>query len=58
MYLSQCKSCSHHICIMNDFVLCGYTIDREERKIKKDATGLQVVTACPKEAQNKTVESA
>jgi len=43
---------------MNDFVLCGYTIDREERKIKKDATGLQVVTACPKEAQNKTVESA
>jgi|ADurb_Total_1013_FD_contig_51_1488119_length_561_multi_2_in_0_out_0_2 hypothetical protein len=50
MYLSQCKSCSHHICILNNKVLCGYKIDRVEKTIRKEKDeNSQTVLDCPKE---------
>ena len=49
MELSVCKTCKHHICVLGENVLCGYTIDRAERPIQKTQEGGKNVAGCPRE---------
>lgn len=49
MELSVCKTCKHHICVLGEKVLCGFTIDRTEKAIVKTQEGGKNVTACPRE---------
>jgi hypothetical protein len=49
MELSVCKTCKHHICVLGDNVLCGFSIDRAERSIVKTQEGGKNVQGCPRE---------
>ena len=49
MELTVCKTCKHHICVLGEKVLCGFTIDRAERAIQKTQEGGKNVAGCPRE---------
>ena len=49
MELSVCKTCKHHICVIGENVLCGYTIDRAERLVQKTQEGGKNVNGCPRD---------
>jgi hypothetical protein len=51
MKLIDCKSCNHHIFAQKTAVLCGYTIDRQERAIIKDKNDELIISTCPKEEE-------
>lgn len=54
MDLSVCKTCKHHICVMGEKILCGFTIDRTEHIIQKSPDGGKNVLACPRENVQKS----
>jgi hypothetical protein len=54
MELSVCKTCKHHICVLGEKVLCGFTIDRGDRPIVKSPDGTKNVTGCPREKKDKS----
>ncbi|MFW5807796.1 MAG: hypothetical protein ACOC2H_04810 [Spirochaetota bacterium] len=49
MILNECKSCSHHICVIRNSVLCGYNIDRVELPITRDDDEQMTISDCPKQ---------
>jgi hypothetical protein len=53
MELSVCKTCNHHICVLGEKVLCGFSIDRAERAIVKTQEGGKNVQGCPREKSGK-----